>query len=492
MKTLRRLCSAFLMLLMSTLLPAVATAANRTFTVVIDAGHGGKDAGASENGVNEKDINLSVALKLAKKIKEKLPNVNTVLTRSSDQFLSLQERANKANKAKGDLFISIHTNSIDKKSKGRSTISGASTYALGLHKDKNNMEVARRENSVIELEKDYHQKYSGFDPNSDESYIIFEMAQKKNLSRSIHFAELVQKQLKSKAGRTDRGVRQAGFWVLWATSMPAVLVELDFICNPNSAKFMASDKGSSQLADGLLEAVAEYARIATTNPSQLDTKIEEPEAAEEQAPLAEIGTSNKPPRQVSDAPAPSVSRQTSVKRRRRNSVAKELSSKQNYEKADINVYTESEPARKVEPEEKVVASTEEKSEEKPVTPAPKAVNANKKVQQRQERTVGNRKVVVSNSADARETLATQKKRKSVTRQEHLVTVYKIQILSVPAELPANAPDFKGLSPVSYIKEGGRYKYTYGESTSRTEINKLLKEVRTRIPDAFVITTTKTE
>ncbi len=233
---------------------AVAT----DFTIVLDPGHGGKDHGAIDNSAREKDINLSVARRLGEKLKKKLKGVKVVYTRDDDTFLSLQERAAVANESKGDLFVSIHTNSVDEKNKNRKNVAGASVYVLGLHKDGNNMEVARRENSVIEYEKDFKTKYSGFDPLRDESYIIFEMAQKSNLSRSFSFAEKAQKHLVGVAGRKDRGVHQAGFWVLWATCMPAVLVELDFICNPESAAFMTSEEGVDSMADAIFKAVKEY------------------------------------------------------------------------------------------------------------------------------------------------------------------------------------------------------------------------------------------
>ena len=174
-----------LLILSSSFMTMTASANNdkKSFTVVIDAGHGGKDIGAADNGAKEKDINLGVALQLEKLLKKKLKEIKVVMTRDDDTYLTLQQRADVANKAKGDLFVSIHTNSVDKKNKNRKTVAGSSVYALGLHKDDNNMRVARRENSVIELESNYEQKYSGFDPNKDESYIIFEMAQKKNLSK---------------------------------------------------------------------------------------------------------------------------------------------------------------------------------------------------------------------------------------------------------------------------------------------------------------------
>lgn len=239
--------------------PAGARAAQQHgFTVVVDAGHGGHDSGAVDNGVKEKDVNLAVAQKLAALIKKKLKNVNVVLTRNDDSFISLQERANIANRNRGNLFISIHTNSVDKSSPNRATAKGTSVYALGPQKDANNLRVAQRENSVIELENGYKEKYSGFDPKKDESYIIFEMAQKSNLNQSLRFAHAAQRELVSTAGRVDKGVKQAGFWVLWATSMPSVLVELDFICNPESAKFLSSEKGQEKFALALCNAVDSY------------------------------------------------------------------------------------------------------------------------------------------------------------------------------------------------------------------------------------------
>lgn len=237
---------------------AKTSKSNEDLIVVIDPGHGGKDHGAIDNNAKEKEINLAVAKRLGELIKKKLKHTDVVFTRDDDTFVSLQGRADIANKSKGNLFISIHTNSVDAKNKNRSTVAGASVYTLGNHKDEANMGIARRENSVIELENGYQQKYSGFDPNKDESYIIFEMAQKQNVAQSNRFAKMVQDNLVKIAGRKDRGVHQAGFWVLWSTCMPSILVELDFICNPESAKFMTSQEGVDKLADAIFEAVKVY------------------------------------------------------------------------------------------------------------------------------------------------------------------------------------------------------------------------------------------
>lgn len=189
----------------------------KDFVVVIDAGHGGHDYGAIGTKTNEKSINLGVALKLGDMIKKAHKDVKVVYTRDGDYFRELQERANIANKANADLFISIHTNSVDKRNRNRTTINGAATYTLGLHKSAANLEVAKRENSVIMLEDDYSERYSGFDPNSAESYIIFEMCQNKHLDQSIDFAGKVQKEMARTAGRKNNGVRQAGFLVLART-----------------------------------------------------------------------------------------------------------------------------------------------------------------------------------------------------------------------------------------------------------------------------------
>lgn len=227
-------------------------------TIVLDPGHGGKDFGACENGAKEKDINLQVAKKLRDLIEKDLKDVDVVMTRSTDVYLTLQERADIANDSGGDMFMSIHVNSVDRKNKRRQSIDGSSVYVLGLHRDQDNMKVAMRENAVIELESDYKEKYSGFDPSKDESYIIFEMAQKRNLGESIRIAGDAQNELVNTAGRSNRGVRQAGFWVLWATSMPAVLVELDFICNPESVNFMVSEKGEDKLAQSLFTSIKKF------------------------------------------------------------------------------------------------------------------------------------------------------------------------------------------------------------------------------------------
>ena len=226
----------------------------KDFVVVIDAGHGGHDPGAIGRISKEKNINLNVALKLGKQIQKNCPDVKVVYTRTRDVFIPLNRRAEIANDAKADLFISIHTNALA----NNRTAKGASTWTLGLAKSDANLEVAKRENSVILYESDYKTRYAGFNPNSAESYIIFEFMQDKYMSQSVHLASLVQKHFRNTCRRVDRGVHQAGFLVLKASAMPSILVELGFISTPEEERYLNTDAGTGTLADGIFRAFLTY------------------------------------------------------------------------------------------------------------------------------------------------------------------------------------------------------------------------------------------
>ena len=230
----------------------------QTFTVVIDAGHGGKDPGCLGKLTNEKTVTLNVAKALGRMIEDRCKDVTVVYTRSDDRYLTLQQRANVANRNKGNLFISIHVNSLERGVLNREKTAGSSVYVVGVEKEQSTLSVAMRENSVIELEDDFTARYSGFDPQSAESYIIFELSNDLPLRKSLEFANMAQNELVSTAGRRNKGVRQAGFWVLWATSMPAVLVELDFMCNPESERFLVSGDGVIRCSTALYNAFARY------------------------------------------------------------------------------------------------------------------------------------------------------------------------------------------------------------------------------------------
>ncbi|MTK52927.1 N-acetylmuramoyl-L-alanine amidase [Paludibacter sp.] len=223
------------------------------FTVTIDAGHGGKDPGAIGSFAKEKNINLAVALRVGKIIESRYPDVRVVYTRKTDVFIPLEERAAIANNAHSNLFLCIHTNSSPSPA-----ASGSETYTLGLAKTQANMNVARRENAVILLEDNYKQRYQGFNPNSTDSYIMFEYMQDKYIDRSVQFASDIQTQFAQKASRSDRGVRQAGFWVLHRTAMPAVLVEVGYVSNKNEEEFISSEAGQERLAESIVAAFGKF------------------------------------------------------------------------------------------------------------------------------------------------------------------------------------------------------------------------------------------
>jgi N-acetylmuramoyl-L-alanine amidase len=253
-------------------------------TVVIDAGHGGKDPGCHGSKYKEKDVALAVALKLGKYIEDNIKDVKVVYTRKTDVFIELQQRAEIANKAKADLFICIHCNSAcfrDKKLKKdicKDEVLGAETYVMGIKNEQGKLDVAKRENSAILLEDNYVQKYDGFDPNSDESYIIMSMFSDNYISQSLNFASKVQKQYGSKAGRVDKGVKRASLWVLWRTYMPSVLTEIGFLTNPKEEQFLGSARGQEYTAACLFRAFREYKDEIEGSVKKYDDAFEKQEA----------------------------------------------------------------------------------------------------------------------------------------------------------------------------------------------------------------------
>lgn len=353
-----------------------AIAANSKFVVVIDAGHGGKDAGAVRGSYKEKDINLGVALALGQYIESNHKDVKVVYTRKTDVFVDLDKRANIANKAKANLFISIHTNSTAAKN---TSASGADTYILGLARSEENLEVAKRENSVILLEDNYRTKYEGFDPNSPESYIIFEFMTNTFMEQSLQFASFVQSDFKNVAKRADRGVRQAGFLVLRKTSAPSVLIELGFINNQSEASFLTSGKGQQSMALAIYSGFKKF--------------------------------------------------------------------KRDFDKKQGNLVVESK-----ETDDLLIAEIDD-----PVS------------------TDTTQKVVTTSRNNTVESV-----RKSGQVE------YRVQFYTSPKKLSGNSSAFKGLSPVSFYKDAGGYKYTYGSTSDMSQIIKILKQVRSQFKDAFIV------
>ncbi|MDR0661478.1 MAG: N-acetylmuramoyl-L-alanine amidase [Prevotellaceae bacterium] len=221
--------------------------------VVIDAGHGGKDSGTAHGGAKEKDITLTVALKLGKLIKQHHPNVEVIYTRDKDVFVDLDVRAKIANKNHADLFISIHVNGAED-----TRATGSETFVMGASKSKANMAVAQRENSVITYEEDYTTKYEGFDPNSPESYIMFSLMQNVYLEQSLHLASFIQEEFGNNPIKVNRGVKQNVFLVLHQTAAPSVLIELGFISNSTDRSILTNDKQQDRMALSVLNAFTRY------------------------------------------------------------------------------------------------------------------------------------------------------------------------------------------------------------------------------------------
>lgn len=365
----------------------VTYAIGSRFVVVIDAGHGGKDTGATRGGYKEKDINLGVVLALGQLIERNHKDVKVVYTRKSDVFVDLDKRADIANKAKANLFISVHTNSTAAKS---TSVSGADTYILGLARSEENLQVAKRENSVILLEDNYKTKYEGFDPNSPESYIIFEFMTNTFMEQSLQFASFVQSDFRSVAKRVDRGVRQAGFLVLRKTSAPSVLIELGFINNQSEAQFLSTKSGQQSMARAIYSGFRKYKRDFDKKQGKLVVESTE----------------------VEDISFDDVEEET-------------IAVKNDQNEGRISQVSVSEKVRN------------------------NTASSNKKIEKDQ-------------------------------------IEYRVQFLVSPRKLSGNSPALKGLSPVSFYKDGSVYRYTYGSTTNLNEITKIQNQVRLKFKDAFVI------
>ena len=280
----RRALISFILILCA----AVAMAAGkRKFTLVIDPGHGGHDAGAIGKFSKEKDINLRTALAFGKYVERNCSDVKVIYTRKNDVFVKLDERAEIANRAKADLFISIHTNSLP----GKKISRGLETYTLGMHRAADNLEVAKRENSVILMEKDYKKHYEGFDPNSSESYIIFEFLQDNNMAKSVELAKLVQSNVCSTANRPNKGVKQAGFLVLRKTSMPSCLIELGYISTSDEERFLNNETHVDEMARGIYQAFIKYKShygSGSSSSTKAPSQVEEPWQQEPELEIREV------------------------------------------------------------------------------------------------------------------------------------------------------------------------------------------------------------
>lgn len=422
-------------------------AAGDKYVVVIDPGHGGKDTGAVRNKYLEKDINLGVALVLGDLIEKNMPDVTVVYTRKEDAFVALDKRADIANKAKANLFISIHTNSTASK---KTSALGADTYILGLSRTDENLEVAKRENSVILLEDDYTKKYEGFDPNSDESYIIFEFMSNKYRDQSLDFAGYVQRDFKKVAKRQDRGVREAGFLVLRKTSMPSVLIELGFINNDEEAKFLTTKSGQRIMATSIFSGFKDYKRNLDKAKGQ-DAKLTDNNKTEDNPVTTKEKITTTAKIQVKEP-------QKEILKEKKETITTKNISEEHISKTII--------------EKEIKSKTE--------IPQNNIVNKNDNTELKPEKIVTENLVEKTNVE--RNTIKKNTKEKEEAKQG---IIYRIQFLYSPRRFKEGAPEFKGISPVKYFYESG-YKYTCGETTSKAEIEKLQANVRQKFKDAFVL------
>ena len=413
-------------------------AANKRFTLVIDAGHGGHDAGAVGKITKEKTINLNVALAFGRLVEQHCPDVKVIYTRKTDVFIPLHTRADIANKNKADLFISIHTNALPKGRISR----GLETYTLGMHRAADNLAVAKRENEVILYEQDYKQRYQGFDPNSSESYIMFEFMQDHNMAQSVELAKFVQRRTCAAANRQNKGVKQAGFLVLRETSMPSCLIELGFISTPDEERFLDSSDGVARLGMGIYQAFVDYkqkhdGKSATPVRSQVAQDLADARDGRNEEPQQNVETKSK------TVNADSIINATPSAPQKPVEAPKPVETPQPVE-----------TPKHVETPKPVVVQ-----QQKPVeTPKPAVVQ--------QQKPVETPKPAVASTSGA--------------------PVFKVQIMASGYKLKPNDPQLKGLKDADFYQEGGFYKYTVGASENYNDIAQLRKTLTDRFPQAFII------
>lgn len=535
----------------------VASAATkRPFVLVIDAGHGGKDAGAVGQLTKEKDINLNVALALGRLVEKNCPDVKVIYTRKTDVFVTLQGRAEIANRNKANLFISVHTNSSPV---GKAAPMGSETYTLGMHRAADNLEVAKRENSVITQENNYKQTYHNFDPRKSESYIIFEFLQDRNMQQSVDLARAIQRNYTS-SGRKNKGVHQAGFLVLRATSMPSVLTELGFISNAEEEKFLHSQEGVATLARAIFEGFKSYrqkhyaqdiesleksndegenqtlvaenepnsdapspldkVRDAVSVPQPVDVSTLKAEMVpvttrpfgQPAAPVQKVsGEINKvisqpelPPvtavvNNVASSTTPAVTKDVAVAAPIVNNVASTPAVTKDAVANRPTTTVVAQPDSLV-PVIPAVAAVQ------PVTTTSPAVAENKVVQpdnkysqleiktqtapqdnktsQAKPQTKAPTKA--QDTTKTQDTKKTQDNTKNIEKKTNERPIFKLQLFTIDHALRSDDRHFKGLSPVEYYEEGGRYKYTYGATANYEDAKRLQKDIIDKFPEAFVV------
>lgn len=489
-------------ILLMTLMIAVgafACAASKSFTLVIDAGHGGHDSGAKGAMSYEKNINLKVALAFGKYVERNCPDVKVVYTRKTDVFVPLYQRAEIANRNKANLFVSVHTNALPKGRISR----GFETYTLGdgrSHGTKTNLDVAKRENSVIFMEKDYKQHYVGYDPNSPESNIMFEFVQDHNMQQSVAFAKLLQQNVCSLAGRVNKGVHQDNFAVLRLTSMPACLIELGFITTPDEEQALNNPAVVDKIARGIYNAFADYKnRQAGGLTVPFKAEAEKLPAEDQPMPTAveqpAKQTLEKPGEQAQEQPKElkeqKKQEQSEVQARQQPKVQAKQQAKQparQQSKAPVNdlpvthdgiiVFDEG-PVRRMETLAEAAAVVKEF--------APDAKSDNKaKAESKPEA-----KVKVKAEAKAESKAEAQPESKPAAKIDNAamdssLPVFKVQIMVCHNKLKEGDRQLKGLKGCDYYQENGDWKCTYGASNNYNEIARMRKQILDLFPSCFII------
>lgn len=516
---------------------------NNNFVVVLDAGHGGHDPGAVGPIIYEKKINLGVILALGEMISKSDPKVKVVYTRKTDVFIPLQERADIANNAKADLFISVHTNANNNPASD-----GAETYTLGLTKSKSNLDVAMRENSVILLEDDYKVKYEGFNPKSVDSYIMFECIQDKYLDKSVQIASEIQKNFVS-AGRKDRGVRQAGFWVLHKTAMPSILVEVGYISNPEEERFLASDAGQQKMASAIFAAFEkfkkEYERKSgkqnyvsasssdLASASNISNNVVPEKHDSKKAKEKSESKFDKEDNEKFQSEMKKAMAQANDKKKNVENETTDKSDSGNSDVQDGKTYSMiSSSKRTLEPEKvRVVpmgdddsgiqivadvavvsnaksAKSATKTNSNPIAKATESKPLKKEavasagvsnVSSESKRTVIGAssptkvapKPVTENAVSVKQSKVEpiQPKEAVVEKQETVPSVdnivYKVQLYAVSKVLPSNSPKLKGLK-ADFFQENGLFKYTYGVASDYEGILKIQKQIVSKFPETIIV------
>lgn len=479
-------------------------------TVVIDAGHGGKDPGCNGAFAKEKDVSLSVALRLGKLIETHMKDVKVIYTRTTDVFVDLEERAQIANKAKADLFISIHCNAAGKVVKykdpktGKMKVKmrknkkgkyvpvettnpvpfGSETYVMGLKNEEGKMKVATRENSVIYLEDDYETKYGGFDPDSEESYIIMSNYTSAYVIQSANLALKIQDEYKNKAGRVDKGVHRQSIWVLWRTAMPSILTEIGYLTNPLEEGFLASEKGQDYISKAIFRGFRKYKDELEGTKRDYDDELEKQEPLENE----NIKAGNIPGQKAKDEDEETDNGEEQDKK---DSVTTKT-------KTEIKSLPDQKDDNKGLIKEEIKPLPNEKDDNKGIVKEEKTVNDNKNNVQPLKDTLAiktEENKLKNDAARYRWKLDSIEKAKSVkdkpekepTLMASTPVVFKVQFASSDVPLNLKDPKYSSVKNGSYYKANNMLKYTSGEFSSMVDATAHQNSLRQNgFKDCFVV------